>query len=461
MSRVERGIFLAENDKYNLSEGPIFGKLLNIAVPIMGSQLVQMAYSLIGMFWLGRVGSDAVAASGTAGMYTWMAVAFMAFGRMGAEIGVSQNLGRGDENTAKTYVQTSFSLALLLGLVFGIVMIFGRGFLIGFFNIKEASVAASAENYLAITGFAMPFNFLLNAGGGTYNGSGNSRLPFYINAICLSVNIVLDPILIFVFDLGVEGAALATVISQLLGFILFIWAMKFYKNRLFKEIKLFETIDKKVLKQIFKWAMPIALESFLFTFLLMFISKFVTEFGTGAMAAQRIGGQIESLSWFVASGFSTAMAAFTGQNFGAGKWRRIHEGFRLSTIMMGTWGIIVTAILFFGGGFIFSLFLPNEPEVIETGANYMKILALCQILSCLENITSGTFRGLGNTIPPSLVSITSNFIRMIAAYFLSKTSMGLDGIWWALTLGAMLRGGWMFSWYKLYARKLPKADNIG
>ena len=451
---------MARSEKYNLSEGPIFGKLFSIAVPIMGSQLVQMAYNLVGMFWLGRVGSDAVAASGTAGMYSWMAMAFISFGRMGAEIGVSQNLGRGDEDAAKTYVQTAFSLALILGVIFSVFMVLGRGFLIGFFNIQEAHVVASAQNYMAITGLAIPFTFLMNAAGGTYHGSGNAKLPFYINAVGLSVNMILDPVLIFWFDLGVEGAAIAAATGQIISFALFVWAMKGYKNRIFQDIKLFGIVDKSALKQIIIWVTPIAVESFLFTLLLMFVSKFVAVFGTGALAAQRIGGQVETLSWFIASGFSTAMAAFTGQNFGAKKWGRIHEGFRISTLLMTTWGAIVTVVLFFGGGFIFSLFLPNEPEVVEIGANYMRILALCQIFGCLENVTSGSFRGLGNTVPPSLVSGASNFIRMVAAYFLSKTSMGLDGIWWALTFGAILRGGGMFIWYKLYERKLPKEDAV-
>jgi Na+-driven multidrug efflux pump len=149
-----------------------------------------------------------------------------------------------------------------------------------------------------------------------------------------------------------------------------------------------------------------------------------------------------------------------GQNFGAKKWKRIHKGFKISAIVMASWGIVVTLILFFGGGFIFSLFLPGEPDVIAIGADYLRILAISQALSCIEAICAGTFRGLGRTTPPSISSATCNFLRVLLAYYLSRTAMGLDGIWWALTLGAIGRGVWMFVWFMAYSKKLPKEDEV-
>lgn len=445
--------------KHDLTEGPVFGKLTSLAVPLMGGMLMNMLYNLTDMFWLGRVGSEAVAATGTVGLLMWLSMAFSSFGRMGSEIGVSQNLGRGDEAAAKAFAQTAFTLALVMGIFYGLIMIFGRSLLIGFFDIKDPLVVRYAENYLMITGFAMPFFFIGGgAGMGIYSGSGNTRTPFYIMAFGIVLNIILSPVLIFSLGMGVEGAALATVIAQSISVSLFLWHMKFHKNRPFKELKLLGIADKRTLKQIFIWVTPIAIESFLFTFLTMLVSRFVAQFGTGAMATQRIGSQIESLSWLIGAGFASAISAFTGQNFGAGKWSRIHGGYKISAIIMGSWGVIVTFILFFGGGALFSIFLPNEPEVIVMGANYMRILAAAQILGCLEGITSGTFRGLGKTLPPSVVSGTSNFLRMVAAFFLARTAMGLDGIWWALTIGAMLRGAWIFIWFRIHAGKLPKED---
>ena len=445
--------------KHNLTEGPVLSKLISLAAPLTGGMFMSMLYNLTDMFWLGRVGSGAVAATGTVGLLMWMSMAFSAFGRMGSEIGVSQNLGRGDEDTAKAFAKTAFTISLIMGILYGLVMIFGRSLLIGFFDIQDPAVVRYAENYLMITGFAMPLFFI--GGGaltGTYSGSGNTRTPFYIQAFGITLNIILSPILIFPMGLGVEGAAIATVIAQSLAVLIFLRHVKRHKNRPFKELKLFGIADMKTLKQIFKWVTPIAIESFLFTFLVMLISRFVAQFGTEAMATQRIGSQIESLSWLIGMGFASAISAFTGQNFGAGKWPRIHSGYKIAAVIMGSWGVIVTFILFFGGGALFSVFMPDEPKVIAMGANYMRILATAQIFGCLEGITIGAFRGLGKTIPPSVVSGSTNFVRMIAAFFLAGTAMGLDGIWWALTVGAIFRGVWILVWFRIYANKLPKED---
>jgi len=451
---------MSRTAKHDLTEGPIFAKLFSLATPLMGGMLMQMLYNLTDMFWLGRLGSEAVAAAGTAGLLMWMSFAFAAFGRMGGEIGVSQNLGRGDEESAKKFAKTALTLGVGLGVLYGLVLIFANRPLIAFFDIVDPVVVTYAENYIRITGFAMPLFFIGGAGMGIYSGSGNTKTPFYIQAFGITLNVILSPIFIFILDLGVEGAAFATVIAQMITISIFMWHIKFSKNRPFKELKLLGIADKKTLNQIFKWVLPIAIESGLFTFFTMMVSRFVNPFGTGAMATQRIGSQIESLAWLISAGFASAISAFTGQNFGAGKWRRIREGYKISAILMAIWGVIATGILFFAGGHLFAVFLPDEPDVVAMGANYMRILAMCQIISCLEGITAGTFRGMGKTVPPSVVSVSSNFMRTVAAFFLARSAIGLDGIWWALTLGAILRGGWIFIWFRIHSRKIPKEDAV-
>ena len=119
-------------NNYSLTEGGILKKLLLVALPIMGTQFMQMAYNLTDMFWLGRVGSDAVAASGAAGMYLWLSFGFLLIGRMGAEIGVSQYIGRGDKESALAFSQNSGLIALVLGSAFGLAMILFNRSLIAF-----------------------------------------------------------------------------------------------------------------------------------------------------------------------------------------------------------------------------------------------------------------------------------------------------------------------------------------
>lgn len=161
----------------------------------------------------------------------------------------------------------------------------------------------------------------------------------------------------------------------------------------------------------------------------MIIARFVAHYGAGAIATQRVGSQVESLSWLIGGGFASALTAFMGQNFGAKKWERIHQGFKIATGVMMTWGLLVSLMLFFGARFLFSLFIP-EPDIIVLGVDYLRIFSLAQLPTCIEALAAGAFRGVGSTQPPSIVSITFNVLRVLLAYVLVQTALGLNGIWW-------------------------------
>lgn len=450
-----------KDSSFDLTQGGILHKLLVVALPVIGSQFMQMFYNLTDMFWLGRLeNSDAVAASGSVGMYIWLSMAFMVLGARGAEIGVSQNTGKGDLNAAKEIGQSSVTLSLLLGFLTMIAYIALNRPLIAFFNIVDPNVSAMAHNYLIIISAGFPFTFSTMAMAGVFSGSGNSRTPFYINLLSLVLNMVLDPLLIIVWGMGIEGAAIATVAAQAVAAVLLAVSLLKGKRRPFSGFRLLARPQKEHIRTIFRWTMPLAIESFLFTFLTMIISRLVASYGTSAMAAQRVSSQVESLSWLIAGGFASALTAFVGQNFGAGKWSRIHRGIKISTIAMVAWGIVITGIMFFLGAFICRFFLPTDANAVEIGRAYLRVLALCQLLACLEAVASGAFRGLGITLPPSIVSVVCNAARVALAMLLMNTSLQLNGIWIAITVGAGARGLWMYLWYKKVARTKPKGDDV-
>jgi len=450
---------MSRADKYNLVEGSIVNKLFFVAGPIIITQVFQMAYNLTDMFWLGRLSSDAVAASGTAGLFLWLSMAFFMFGRMGAEIGVSQNLGKGDKETARTFALSSIHVAVAFGIIIAAVFMTFNNLFIGFFGIQEAHVASDAGEYLAIVSLGLPFIFTTAAVTGIFNGAGNSRMSMLVNGFGFMLNMVLDPLLIFTAGLGIHGAAVASVIAQSLSAGLAVYVLKRSKNRPFERISLFARPNLNVIKQIFKWVTPVSLESFLFTTLTMMLTPLVAYYGAGALATVRVGSQIESLTWLIAGGYAAALTAFTGQNFGAGKWTRISKGFRISTVIMSSWGLMVAILLYFGGGALYRIFIPNEPEVVAMGIHYLQILAFVQVPACLEGVAAGIFRGMGKTVPPSISSITSNIMRVVLAYgFVYFTDLGLTGIWIAVAISAAVRGIWIVLWYLIYSRKTPKTD---
>jgi len=443
----------------DLTTGGIFDRLLKVALPVMGIQLLNMAYNLTDMFWLGRLSSDAVAASGTAGMYMWMSMAFLMFGRMGAEIGVSQNLGRGDAKAAARYSGIAMSINAVLGVAFAAVMMIFAMPLIGFFGIQETHVAADAVTYLRWVAPCIFFQFLGGVMGGTFSAAGNTRIPLYVNIIGLGLNVILDPVCIFTLKMGVAGAALATTISIAITYIVGIWVLARSRFKLFEGYRLFVKPRAAELREITGWALPVAIESFCFTFLSMLVSRVVTGFGSEAIAVQKLGSQVESMSWLIAGGFASALTAFVGQNYGAGKWSRIRQSVGMAYKMMAAWGAIVTVLLFFCGGFFFSLFV-SEPAVIAGGAMMLRYTTLGTAATCIENVAMGAFRGVGNTRPSMVVSITTNVLRVPLAWWLSTTSLGVNGVWLGLAIGALCRGAWLMTWQVTASRRDPKVDNV-
>jgi Na+-driven multidrug efflux pump len=124
-------------------------------------------------------------------------------------------------------------------------------------------------------------------------------------------------------------------------------------------------------------------------------------------------------------------------------------------MLASAWGIFITLIFSLFGWELFGLFLQN-PALMDMGRSFLRILAICQIFGCLEAVASGTFRGFGRTIPPSFVSITSNALRVPLAYALSRSAMGVNGVWLGIALGATLRGCWIFAWFLIDMRSRPK-----
>ena len=444
----------------DLTNGGILKKLLVVAVPIMGTQFVQMMYNLTDMFWLGQTenATMAVAASGMAGMFLWLSQAFIMVGRMGAEIGVAQNLGRGDRETAKCYAQNAFTLSIILGVLYGLIILFFADPILRLFSIQEAEVVSSAVAYMRLTGIGIPATFLSASLTGMLTGAGSSRRSFLANLIGLGINMALDPLFILGLNMGVEGAAIATIIGQWMVCIVFIYLSYHKKTRIFEKMKLWVRVNKAIAKDILKWSLPIVLESGLFTLLAMVVADVNATFGQGAIAVQKVGSQIESLSWLIGGGFGSAVTAFVGQNYGAGKWTRIRAGFKISMRIMLVWGIFVTVLLIFGGQSLMYPFLRQEPEVLKLGSQYLKILSTCQLCMCVEAVCSGAFRGMGKTMLPSLLSIVSNIARVPLVYYLVGRGMGLHGIWWGITATAILRGVAIFIWYLISQRRQPKVD---
>lgn len=427
----------------NLTEGSIIKSLINLSLPIMGTSFIQMAYNMTDMIWIGKTGSKAVAAVGTAGFFVWFAFAFILISKIGSEVMVGQHIGKKDYAGAREFAIHSVQINIILSLLYGTFLIIFRENLIGFFNLGDIEVIKMAKSYLVIVSLGISFNFITPVLTGIFNGSGDSKTPFIMNAIGLIANIILDPIFIFGIGpfkpMGVSGAAIATVLSQLIVTLCFIYKMK-KKEEIYFKINLFNKPKVFYIKTIFKLGFPIALHNGLFTICSMILARIISDWGPTAIAVQKIGSQIESISWMTAGGISTALGAFVAQNYGAKKWNRIFKGYITTMIISIFVGVFATILLVFFGDAVFSFFI-QEKQAIEMGVDYLKILGYSQLFMCIEIATAGAFNGLGKTTIPSVISIVFNALRIPSAIVLAKPELlGLNGVWWSISISSIIKG---------------------
>lgn len=438
----------------DLTEGSILKGLISLSLPIMGTSFLQMAYNMTDMIWLGRVGSKAVAAAGTAGFYIWLSFAFILVSKIGGEIKVSQNIGKRDFENAKNYAKTAIQLNLLTAVGYFLFVQILKWPLIKFFNITDSYVVENAVVYLNVMSFGFLFAFVTPVITGLFNSYGDSKTPFYMNTIGLVINIVLNPILVLGYfgfkPMGVFGSALSTVIAQgivLLAFLIYIKRT----NHIFKDINIFSSLDKSMIKEIYQLGIPAAIQSALFTGISMFVARIISSYGAVAIAAQKVGAQIESISWMTAGGFQGAIAAFVGQNYGARKEDRIKDGFNVAIKLISSIGLFAMIMFILFAGPIFKFFIPDK-DTVEIGISYLKIMAYSQVFMCIESTTAGAFNGISKTMPPSIISIGFNALRIPMAIIFSKY-IGIDGIWWAITISSILKGLILYIWFKIEMKK--------
>lgn len=423
----------------NLTEGPIGKQIVGLAMPILGSSFILMLYSFVDMAWLGRLSSDTVAASGAASIFTWLVNCFTLISKVGAEVTVTNGIGRQDEEAAADFAAHNITLALYLGIsTFLIFSLFTDQF-IGFYGLS-APVDGYAIAYLRICAFGFPFMFLTNSFIGIYNASGLSKIPFVINVIGLGLNMILDPIFIFVLDLGIRGAAMATVLSQAISASLYFIQMR-YRDNLFGGFRMIRRLTARTTQTILKLGVPAALMNAFLAVINLILGRFASAAGgaTGVMTLT-IGGQLEGIAWNAGQGFSTSLSSFVSQNFGAEKYRRIREGLCFTLWLCLAFGVLGTLINYFGGSFLFSLIIPNDPIGIASGAEYLRIDAWAQIFVMIEVCFQGFFYGMRRPLPPSLISISCNFLRIPMAFLLLKYVGGINCLWWTICITCIIKG---------------------
>jgi len=417
----------------DLTTGQVQRVIVALALPLVGSSLLQFTYSLVDMFWVGALGSDAVASIGAASFYIMLGQAIQSLIIVGAGIKVSQAVGRRDQALIQRYIRAGRRMNLGLGLLFAVLLAgFGQT-LIGFLNMDAPPVERLAYSYLLVSAPMLVFSFANLFYARLFSAYGNTTTAMRINATGVTLNMILSPLFIYPLGLGVVGAGLATLVANVVMFGFF-W----HRARLLFDWE--ETVEpnRTDYTEILRLGFPMATQRVLFTVISIFLARMIGSYGTEAIAAQRIGLQIESIAYMMIGGLNGAIASYTGQNLGARKVDRVHEGYRVTTRLGILYTGLITLVFLFVPDVLIGLFV-DDPTTIDIGASYLRIIGISLIFASFEMIGNGYFSGLGLPKIPATISIVFTVARIPLALAL-EPYLGLDAIWWSIAISSIIKG---------------------
>ena len=394
--------------KIDLTKGRIITVITALALPIMGSSLLQFTYNIIDMMWVGKLGSNAVASIGSSSLYINIGNAINSLVVIGTGIKTAHAIGRKDDNEVKEYINSGIIINIIIGVLFGLILIFGGKSFIGFLNLNNDEVERNAYSYLALNAPILFFAFFNMMYTRILGSFGNNKLAFKINSAGVILNIILDPIFIYVFKLGIIGAGLGTLVANVSMFTLF----KINSNGILHyDFK--KSINAEKIKEIIKLGSPMAFQRILFTVINIMLAKIIAMFGSDAIAAQKIGVQI-------------------------GKYERIKKGYRSSLFIGITYALFIQAVFLFLNKYIINLFI-TDSATVEIAAAYLRAVAFSQVFSAVEMISNGLFTGIGKPNIPAAISIIFTSLRIPIALILIKP-FGINGIWMSISITSIFKG---------------------
>jgi len=417
----------------NLTEGSILKSLMVLSVPIIFANILQSAYQITDTFWVGRLGTVAVAAVSISFPIIFLIISLGGGLAIAGTILVAQYKGKMDKKAVDHITSQTLLMVIIISAILASIGYFLSPFFIKLMGADHI-VFSNAVSYMKISFIGMIFMFTYMVFQALMRGVGDVKTPMYIVLGTVLLNLILDPLFIFgrgfIPAFGVAGAAVATIGTQGLAAIIGIVLLLRGKHEIqlcLNDLK----PDFPLIKKMFRIGFPASIEQSTRALGMTILTFLVASFGTLTMAAYGIGTKILSFIIIPAIGLSMATSTLVGQNIGAGKIKRAEKIVKLSSVTGFIILTIVGIITFLLAKQISAIFIPGEPETIQVSALFIKIMALTFGFIGIQQVLNGAFRGAGNTMVPMMLSIISLWVlRFPLAYLLSQhTSLAEVGIW--------------------------------
>src|SRR3954470_9377970 len=405
----------------DLTQGSVIRHLLNMAAVLAVSMLAQTLYLLADLYWVGRLGKEAIAAVGVAGNLTMVVLALTQTLGVGTTALIAQAAGRKDQPHAERTFNQSLVMSLCIGLAFGVV-----GFVLRdvYCRALTADVETSmlARSYLMWFLPALLLQFPLVTLGSALRATGIIKPAVGLQVLSVLLNIVLAPLFIFGIGpwpkLGVMGAALATFVAILVAdVLLLIYFEKQYHYVRFRVEQM--RVQLKIWKAMLRVGLPAGAEFVLLFVYIMVVYAIIRGFGPAAQAGFGIGARVMQALFLPVVALSFGMSPVVGQNFGGRRADRVrhsvYSAIGIALLMM----LVLTLIAFLVPGTLIRIF-SRDPRVIAFGSEYLRIVSLNFISAGIVFITSSVFQGIGNTLPPLFSSMTRLILFALPAMYISR-----------------------------------------
>jgi len=426
---------------------PLDREIYRIAMPAFLGSLGFILFDVINIFWVGKLGTSAIAGVASAAFLTWAVYAAMNATTAGANSLIAQFFGAGRAEEARQTAVEAAWLSLGACLLIMALLLPAIGAIFRFMGLQPET-AAYARQYLTIYACALPLYYLSNLAGSVFNAYGDTRTNVLIMSSAVVLNIALDPVLILGYltgrPFGVPGAAAASTIATACALAL---QALFLRRRGYlpplSEVLRLPAFPRAA--RILKIGVPAASVNVVWSLVYPALTAIITRFGEAPLAGLSICFRLEGVPYFMGIGFSTAMAALVGQAFGRGDMPRVRQ-------LVGRGRLLITVILLpVALAFIFIpdllvRLMTSDPEVVSNAVRYLRTIGYCEVFLGWELMFEGVFTGLGHTRDYMFISVPLTLARWPAAWLLAITlGLGTPGIWWAISLSTLAKGVWA-SW---------------
>lgn len=434
-----------------LLEGPILNSLIMLAVPIVLANVLQAGYQLTDAFWVGRLGSAAVAAVSVSFPIMFLSIALGTGLAIAGSTLIAQYFGARKSEMVDHVAAQTLLMIIAVSIVLGAI---GYALTPTILNLMQVApdVQQGALGFMRVSFAGLVFNFFFFMFQSIMRGIGDAKLPVYIVFGTVILNFILDPLFIFGWGpipaLGVMGAAIATFGTQSLAAGIGLAVLLRGKYGIHLTLRHF-TPDYAFMKRAFLLGFPASIEQSARALGLTVMTFLVASFGTLAMAAYGVGGNVLQMVIIPAMGLSMAISTLVGQNIGAGNIPRAAAIGRLGawlgfSILTGI-GILV----FIFAPELVTFFIPHDPEVTALGSAFLRTIALSWGFLGLQFSLAGVLRASGNMVATMVLTLVSQWVLQLPiAYVLSKhTALGIQGVWWSFVASNVIISLLTLAWY--------------